>query len=77
MIRSWRSLATDPLFQDYHDILDIPQHLLRGVARFSAVCRDLKGRRMRTLSGENADQATARILRAIRPYPAREGSGEL
>ncbi|WP_448601129.1 inorganic diphosphatase [Thermoflexus hugenholtzii] len=65
--------AMDPLFQDYHDISDIPQHFLREVAHFFAVYKDLEGGRVRTLGWENADRAKERILHAVRLYAAREG----
>ena len=65
--------AMDPLFQDYHDISDIPQHFLREVAHFFAVYKDLEGGRVRTLGWENADRARERILHAVRLYAAREG----
>jgi len=67
--------AHDPLFQDYHDISDIPQHFLREVAHFFTVYKDLEGGRVRALGWDNAEQAMERILHAIRLYAARMGGG--
>ncbi|MCS6963577.1 inorganic diphosphatase [Thermoflexus sp.] len=66
--------AHDPLFRDYADISDIPQHFLQEVAHFFSVYKDLEGIRVRALGWENAERAKERILHAIRLYAAHVGS---
>jgi inorganic pyrophosphatase len=36
----------DPLYRDYHDVSDIPQHFLQEVAHFFSVYKDLEGARV-------------------------------
>ncbi len=53
--------ANDPIFGDYHDISDIPQHFLQEVAHFFAVYKDLEGVHVKTIGWERADRARERI----------------
>ncbi len=53
--------ANDPIFGDYHDIGDIPQHFLQEVAHFFAVYKDLEGAHVKTLGWERVDRARERI----------------
>lgn len=57
--------ATDPLFRDYHDVTDIPQHFLHEVAHFFAVYKDLEGVTVKTIGWEGAAQAKKRISYAV------------
>ncbi|MGB8644274.1 MAG: inorganic diphosphatase [Anaerolineae bacterium] len=56
--------AKDPIFGDYHEIADIPQHFLSEVAHFFAVYKDLEGAHVKTFGWERADRAKERILYA-------------
>ncbi len=49
--------ASDPLFQDYHDIADIPPHFLLEVEHFFAVYKDLEGIRVKPRGWDNAEKA--------------------
>ena len=60
--------ATDPLFQDYHDLSDIPKHFLAEVAHFFQVYKDLEGVRVELIGWEGADVAKKKIEHAIRLY---------
>ncbi len=60
--------ASDPIFGDYHDIADIPQHFLQEVAHFFAVYKDLEGAHVKTLGWEGAPRAKQRILYAAELY---------
>ncbi len=60
--------ASDPIFGDYHDIADIPQHFLQEVAHFFAVYKDLEGAHVKTLGWEGATRAKQRILYAAELY---------
>ncbi|MDH7485415.1 MAG: inorganic diphosphatase [Anaerolineae bacterium] len=65
--------ATDPLFIEYDDIADIPQHFLREVAHFFEVYKDLEGTRTSPGSWEGAEVAKAEIEEAIALYEQRFG----
>jgi inorganic pyrophosphatase len=60
--------ASDPLYRDYRDISDIPQHFLAEVAHFFAVYKDLEGIRTEGLGWESAKVAKERIQHAIVLY---------
>lgn len=60
--------ASDPLFRDYHDLGDIPQHFLHEVAHFFAVYKDLEGVHVKTLGWVDAAHAKAHIVRAVDLY---------
>ncbi len=57
--------ASDPLFRDYHDIRDIPQHFLEEVAHFFSVYKDLEGVNVKTIGWQNVERAKERILYSI------------
>lgn len=60
--------ARDPLFDDYQDIKDIPQHFLREVAHFFEVYKDLEGKRAKPIGWEGATVAKAEITRSMELY---------
>lgn len=60
--------ASDPLYRDYHDISDIPQHFLAEVAHFFEVYKDLEGVRTEGLGWEPAKVAKESIQHAIGLY---------
>jgi len=65
--------ATDPLFREYEDISDIPQHFLSEVAHFFEVYKDLEGARTKPKGWEGAEAAKAEIEKAIALYEERFG----
>ncbi|MFZ2489729.1 MAG: inorganic diphosphatase [Anaerolineae bacterium] len=68
---------TDPLFQGYTDLKDVPQSFLNEVAHFFEVYKDLEGQRTKPLGWEGADAAKAEILRSVNLYRERFGLKEL
>jgi inorganic pyrophosphatase len=67
--------ARDPIFDDYQDIDDIPQHFLREVAHFFEVYKDLEGKRTKPVGWESAKVAKEEIRRAIGLYRERFSRG--
>lgn len=68
--------ATDPSFNGYHDLSDVPQSYLNEVAHFSEVYKDLEGQRTKPIGWENVAAAKEEILRSIRLYEERFGLKE-
>ncbi len=60
--------ATDPLFDDYHDLEDIPHHFLQEVAHFFSVYKDLQHMKVEPLKWEGRKQALAEIERSMDLY---------
>lgn len=60
--------ASDPLFDSYRDIQDIPQHFLKEVAHFFEVYKDLEGKRTQPIGWEPASVAKMEIERSIEIY---------
>jgi inorganic pyrophosphatase len=58
----------DPLYKDYHDLNDIPQHFLAEVAHFFSVYKDLEGVRVEPGGWENATAAKKQVAHAIQLY---------
>jgi inorganic pyrophosphatase len=69
--------ATDPLFAEYHDLSDIPQHFLHEVAHFFEVYKDLEGIRTKPIGWEDAAAAKKEILRSIKLFDERFTLGGL
>jgi inorganic pyrophosphatase len=63
--------ARDPIFADYHNISDIPQHFLREVEHFFSVYKDLEGVRVKPIGWQDADVAKAEIEHAVQLYRER------
>ncbi len=60
--------ATDPLFDDYHDITDVPRHFLKEVAHFFETYKQLQGIEVTPKGWEDAEKARETILRAMAQY---------
>jgi inorganic pyrophosphatase len=60
--------ATDPLFDDYRDIGDVPRHFLNEVAHFFKTYKELQGIEVTPIGWENAEKAREVILQAIEAY---------
>ncbi len=67
--------ASDPLFSDYRDIGDIPQHFLKEVGHFFEVYKDLEGKRAKPIGWEPAAIAKAEIERAVDMYRGKYAKG--
>ena len=60
--------ATDPLFDGYADIADIPPHFLREVAHFFEVYKDLESVHTKAIGWRAVDVAKEKIRHAINLY---------
>ena len=69
--------ATDPLFDGYQDLGDIPKGFLNEVAHFFEVYKDLEGQRTKPLGWEGAEVAKQEITRSVQLYKERFGLKEL
>jgi inorganic pyrophosphatase len=65
----------DPMFAEYHDIADIPQHFLSEVAHFFEVYKDLEGSHTHPIGWESAETARRQILYSMELY--REKFGDM
>ncbi|RME34357.1 MAG: inorganic diphosphatase [Thermoflexia bacterium] len=62
---------TDPLFDDYRTLEDVPAHFLEEVAHFFSVYKDLEQAEVQALGWEGRDRAYQEIERAIQLYVER------
>ena len=62
---------SDPLYRDYHNITDIPRHLLDEIAHFFSVYKDLQGVKVTPVGWESADAAKRAISHAMRLYQSK------
>ncbi len=61
--------ATDPIFDDYHDLGDVPRHFLQEVAHFFQTYKQLETNgNIEPRGWLNAEEAKQRILHAIELY---------
>ncbi len=61
------------MFQDYHDLADVPRHFLAEVANFFEVYKDLEGVRVNILGWDSAKAAREAILHAVELYEEKYG----
>jgi inorganic pyrophosphatase len=59
---------TDPLFNSYLSLEDVPKHFLDEVAHFFSVYKDLEQVEVKALGWEGRDRAYQEIERAIQIY---------
>ncbi|MBO9371702.1 MAG: inorganic diphosphatase [Chloroflexi bacterium] len=59
---------TDPLFNDYRSLEDVPAHFLEEVSHFFSVYKDLEQAEVKALGWEGLDRAYQEIERAIQMY---------
>lgn len=62
---------TDPLFDDYRTLEDVPSHFLEEVAHFFSVYKDLEQAEVQALGWEGQERAYQEIERAIQLYVER------
>jgi len=60
--------ATDPIFDDYHDINDVPRHFLNEIAHFFQTYKQLQGIEVTPKGWDNASVAREVILASIQRY---------
>ncbi|CAG0942827.1 inorganic pyrophosphatase [Anaerolineae bacterium] len=65
--------VSDPAFNECRDIADIPAHLLKEIAHFFEVYKDMEGGRVKTAGWDNSARAKARIAKAVARFHAQEG----
>ncbi|HVB32561.1 MAG: inorganic diphosphatase [Gemmatimonadaceae bacterium] len=58
----------DPYSQEYFDIADIPQHLLREVAQFFVSYKELEGKKVEIVGWGKSGEAMALITQSIAQY---------
>ena len=69
--------ATDPLFNGYLDLGNVPPHFLKEVAHFFEVYKDLEGMRAKPVGWEDATAAKQEIVRSVQLYDERFKLGRL
>ncbi|MGH7670846.1 MAG: inorganic diphosphatase, partial [Gemmatimonadaceae bacterium] len=60
----------DPYSQEYFDIADLPQHLLREVAQFFVSYKELEGKKVEIVGWGKSEEAMRLIMRSIEHYDA-------
>jgi inorganic pyrophosphatase len=60
--------ATDPIFDDYKDMGNVPKHLLNEVAHFFQTYKQLQGIQVTPKGWENAERARELIVQSIERY---------
>lgn len=60
--------ATDPIFDDHHDIEDIPKHYVSEVAHFFQTYKQLQGIQVTPKGWEGVEAAREIILQSIQRY---------
>ena len=58
----------EPRFEEYHDIADVPHHLLKEIEHFFDIFKELEGRDLRVRGWEGAQAANAALDAAITAY---------
>jgi inorganic pyrophosphatase len=60
--------ASDPLYNEYRELDDVPPHFLKEVAHFFTVYKDLEGIRVKPIGWEPRSKALEAIEQAIASY---------
>ncbi len=63
----------DPIYTDVRDIADLPQHMLKEIAHFFEVYKQLEGKKTDVLGWEGSQSAKASVLRALELYRDKFG----
>jgi inorganic pyrophosphatase len=69
--------VSDPLYDDYETITDVPPHFLREVQHFFTVYKDLEGVRVRTMGWEDQKAARSAIVDSLARYSSKQRREEL
>jgi inorganic pyrophosphatase len=59
---------TDPLFGEFNDLDDVPQHFLREVAHFFATYKQLEGATVEPIGWAKAAEAVSAVKEAVERY---------
>jgi inorganic pyrophosphatase len=59
---------SDPLFNEYQDLDDVPSHFLKEVEHFFATYKELEGVRTQTLGWRPAEEAIAEVKASVERY---------
>lgn len=65
--------VNDPRFNEYHDIADVPEHVLKEIENFFDIFKELEGRDLGVLGWEGVDRAERALEEAMAAYN-REGA---
>ncbi|MFN8579585.1 MAG: inorganic diphosphatase [Gemmatimonadaceae bacterium] len=60
--------SRDPFHEEYFDIADIPEHLLKEIEHFFLIYKDLEGKRMQIKGWEKSDVAMRVIQESMTRY---------
>jgi inorganic pyrophosphatase len=60
----------DPAHEEYFDIADIPQHMLKEIEYFFATYKDLEGKRVQVVGWEKSHEAMRIVRESIDRYDA-------
>lgn len=60
--------ATDPRFNRYKDLKDVPEHILKEIKHFFETYKELQEKKVKVLSLHNVKVARKHILKAIENY---------
>ncbi len=58
----------DPRYSNYKDISDVEEHILKEIAHFFQVYKDLEGKKVQVIGWKGADEARAVLINAISNY---------
>jgi len=64
----------DPYHQEYFDIADIPQHMLKEVEHFFRTYKDLEGKRVEIIGWGKSEEAMRIIAESVDRYQATYGA---
>jgi inorganic pyrophosphatase len=60
--------STDPHYEDYHDLADLPKHFPKAVEHFFITYKELQGMKVQSLGWVGVKEAHAAILSAMKHY---------
>jgi inorganic pyrophosphatase len=63
----------DPYHQEFFDIADIPQHVLKEVEHFFRTYKDLEGKRVEILGWGKSDEAVKIVMQSVERYAEKYG----
>ena len=64
----------DPYHQEYFDIADIPQHMLKEVEHFFHTYKDLEGKRVEIIGWGKSEEASRIVMESIARYEVTYGA---
>lgn len=65
--------ATDPRFDKFRDITDVPDHVIKELQHFYETYKQLQEKKVKVMAIENAATARKKILRGIELYKKKFG----